>query len=481
MGMPVYASILKSLLKFTKTHSTQLANYVEYDISYISKWSNGAKLPSSRSIEEVNDKMGRYFADIIKKTQREDEFRNVFSLHMSDDLASEITQCLSRAYRNSIQKPSISSENKSAIHILRDGQALASLLADLLKKGGDSTQDLLIAGDFCTLCDAKFWSGLNAVSVNTPLHVSVLLNLDKAAENLTYIHALYTALNENIAWDFTIYPLSALDSSNLIIVRNRFALQYSFLPAGDMLCTCIESLSVVQSLYEKCEPGKTFQPPLLHSAKAPWSLDSGYRTSFYATRKFFFFLTNGIEYLLPPEVFSNIQQIVPDSEKGIIERLRITWEEIVNTSELSIMLPSSSVMRYLETGSIDLTDIHYRLSPQERQAHIVKILDCLKKNPHITLGVLSSLPNTLPNHKNNLAFYSNYKASFFKKNPDTISADTNAFYIVASSQLNELFLRFFRNLTTLPMYHEYTEKELTQKYEVYKPFIDKVLSLDTSC
>ena len=46
MIVETYPIALKKFMKFTKTKSVTLAERIGYDVSYISKWINGAKLPS---------------------------------------------------------------------------------------------------------------------------------------------------------------------------------------------------------------------------------------------------------------------------------------------------------------------------------------------------------------------------------------------------------------------------------------------------
>lgn len=483
MELLSYAATLKALLHFTETPSTQLAKYVEYDISYISKWTNGVKLPSSRSIDEINTKMGRYFAKLIIEHHRESEFCSRFALRNSDDLASEISQHLNAAYRNSIQKSTPLIESMPHTVLMTSGQNMGQLLCNLLNQKDISIsepQELIFYNDFCMLCDVDFWSGLQDISLDMPLNVYIGLNLHRIAETPNYLGQLYTILNKYISWDATIFPIESTQSNNFILYKNKFILQYTFLPNKDILCTCIENAAILQSVYEKCAIEKLKQASLLHSVKTFWQFDPGYRMSFYSTKTFFFFLTNGMEYLLPQEVFDNLQKQLPTEEKFIIEQLRTTWNEIVNTSQLHIVLPFSSLMEYLETGYIDLTEFQYRLSASERYAHIQYVLKQLERNTSISIGILTSSPNTIHSEKGNLSFYSNYKTSFFKKNSRVIPVGQNTFYMIDDSHLNQLFLNFFQQLTQTPQYHEYNRDELTQKYELYKPFIDKILNLSSS-
>lgn len=68
MIVETYPIALKKFMKFTKTKSVTLAERIGYDVSYISKWINGAKLPSSRAIERVNEDAAALFAETIENS-----------------------------------------------------------------------------------------------------------------------------------------------------------------------------------------------------------------------------------------------------------------------------------------------------------------------------------------------------------------------------------------------------------------------------
>ena len=93
MGQENYAETLKRLLTFTQAKFVSIAEVVGYDISYVNKWSNGTKLPSSRYIEQINEDLGRYFTRLIKENNREKRFIKTFSLpEDTTDLEFAITQ-----------------------------------------------------------------------------------------------------------------------------------------------------------------------------------------------------------------------------------------------------------------------------------------------------------------------------------------------------------------------------------------------------
>ena len=98
-----YASTLKRLITFTQAKFISLADVVGYDVSYVNKWSNGTKLPSSRYVERINEEMGQYFAELITKQKKEAKFFKTFPIsENTDDLGFEIGQYLCATDRKSV-------------------------------------------------------------------------------------------------------------------------------------------------------------------------------------------------------------------------------------------------------------------------------------------------------------------------------------------------------------------------------------------
>lgn len=169
MGQENYAETLKKLLTFTQAKFVSIAEVVGYDISYVNKWSNGTKLPSSRYIEQINEDLGRYFTRLIKENNREKRFIKTFALpEDTTDLEFAITQHLCAAYRASIHltHPTKTKDGKPAasLQVLTGTHNTKSFLSDLIHKEVSTKSgetELLVFDDFCTLYQAGFWNFFN--------------------------------------------------------------------------------------------------------------------------------------------------------------------------------------------------------------------------------------------------------------------------------------------------------------------------------
>lgn len=483
-GIETYGSALKKVMKAAHLTARQIAEYIGYDVSYISKWSSNAKLPSSRSIDRINGELGGFIAEQLKQEQAIQPFCQAMNFSCTeDDLAGEISQYLSDSYRSALQKRSgKAAEMKSTVRMITGVRHTASFITDILRQQIHADQngdmELLIYGDFCLLQDIGFWSVLqNDHPRKGRLHVTAGLDLKKAEEKEAYVRALYHLLNTCLEIDFTFYDIQDMGYGNMIILKDHFVLQYALLPSqGFIMCTYMEGMAAVQELYEMLDLKRTEKQPVMTHSHSPWKMQFGYRSTFYAARSFFFFLTNGIEYFLPDEVFNTITASVPTSQQSALNQLRITWEELLNRAAITLVIPMTSLFRYLKTGRINLTDIQYSLTPAERLSHLDSLLHTLKANPAIQTAILEQNPETDLFQENNVSFYSNYQVSFFNKNPFAIHNGADTFYVIKNKKLQRSVLLMFLRLKTLPQYHVYTEQSIKEKYNDYEQVIHRILT-----
>ena len=172
MIVETYPIALKKFMKFTKTKSVTLAERIGYDVSYISKWINGAKLPSSRAIERVNEDAAALFAETIENLDCREDYCRYFSFpDTTEDLTFAISDYLSRAYRTSLQSGRTEKSKKSwPVRIVTSHQKAAHFLKDLFRKKIPTLtgkEELVIYGEFFDFYDDGFWSYLDVPALLT--------------------------------------------------------------------------------------------------------------------------------------------------------------------------------------------------------------------------------------------------------------------------------------------------------------------------
>ena len=283
------------------------ADVVGYDVSYVNKWSNGTKLPSSRYVERINEEMGQYFAELITKQKKEAKFFKTFPIsENTDDLGFEIGQYLSAAYRTTLNQNRVpkGKENRPSIQVVTGHHDTSAFLSDLLQKGIQSSKVMVSS-----------WSSVNFVlytkqvleifrrpRITAQTDIRVGLDLDKIESNFDDLITVYRTLDNFLDIDFVFYDIQDTSNANLIILKGAFVVQYALdTQPRFKMCTYIFDESLVGDIYEKFSFNGAEKKPLMSTVSSLGLEELGYRTAFYATTKFFFYLTIGFEFLLPHE------------------------------------------------------------------------------------------------------------------------------------------------------------------------------------
>lgn len=481
-----YAVILKKLITITETKNLVLANITGYDVSYISKWVNGVKLPATKYIEQINEKLAKCFAEAVITSGRTDELSVLFAVPVTRETAEfEILQQLSAAYRFSMKHHGRHRQEASVPAKVITGNHDAFLFMNTVFKekmrNAKEGSNLLILGDFCTLLDIDFWKFLEFPNETAPhITIHVGIDLEKLSRDTKYTEQLYIILGKYLNYEFKLYHSDVLKQGNTIIMENEFVIQYSLQSEHSIgICTYISDTALVQDIYNRFYVSFANQQAALAPVKTLGIEDIGFRTAIYSSDKYFFFLTNGVDFLLPTQAVSEFLAEIKASKQVTrqIGQLQIMWDEMMASGEVEFMLPMTSIIRYIETGYMFFTDKEFKMKAPYRKMHLQHALDIMEKNPKITVGVIQASMEMSEYQVMNLSFYSNYTAAFFKKNPQYIRESVCPFYVVANKKLVECFHTFFRQVKQMPMYHHYAYTDIRQKYEQYKGFVERTIDL----
>ena len=101
-----HSLVLKELLNFSQIKYAALSHAIGYDLSYVSKWTTGIRLPAAKNVDRINQEIARFLSEIIIKQNNLEAFAEHFLGRESieqENVAFEIYQSLSCAYRSSLE------------------------------------------------------------------------------------------------------------------------------------------------------------------------------------------------------------------------------------------------------------------------------------------------------------------------------------------------------------------------------------------
>ena len=281
------------------------------------------------------------------------------------------------------------------------------------------------------------------------------------------VSSLYQCLDHLLTYNFTMHEINHESYRNIIVLKDAFAYLY-YVDGDDYIDMCLTITDPVQvrEIYKKCCAYMMVQPVLMEPRQTLGMERFGYRDIFFLSNKYLFFLTNGLEFLLPDEVYTSLCQLVdkgkyPNATKEWVRRIQYIWYRIIEQGRMKIIMPKNSIIRYLETGCFYLTDMNYQMTPDERKAQLNLIVEKMKQNPAITCGILLPAPGESSyTNFSNLAFYGNYTSAFLKKNTHHILPQTKPIYLLNNPQLITCMHEFFDDLSRSPQYKGFSAENV---------------------
>lgn len=127
------------------------------------------------------------------------------------------------------------------------------------------------------------------ITLHKKLTIRVGIDLDLLEASRENIRHLYSIINQNLSIDFVLYDSKDMAKSNLILLKGMFAIQYSLSAHRKAfnMCTYIYDEATVMDIYETFYFVNDKISPLMFPVTTLGLEQLGYRTSFYATNKYF--------------------------------------------------------------------------------------------------------------------------------------------------------------------------------------------------
>ena len=488
--MTTYGTLLKNLINFSGSKLSTVAEEVGYDVSYISKWCNKAKLPAAKMAPNINRTLANHFTREILKHEDLSAFTKVFDMDASEDsLNSVIYSLLKDSYKTSSQEAA-SEQQAETVYQTR----VLSLANDVYAFFNHELHELIQSYNepievLCTLDLFRFITKNveDATSHLIPEHdvnVKIGLNMNKIRENSReYLGQLYFFINAHSHISFDFYDDILMNSLNTIIIKDHLAIlcaldQYSRIQTA----TIITDPEKVNQIYIRTLPAFKATNLLLHATDSDEFYQHGYRTDFYTRDNYQILLTHGFEFLLPSECWKNITDTARERDGDefmaqLVGQLQITWEEIFESSTLDFYLLKSSLLKYMEDGEIIFADILYNMTPDERKLHIENVLAKTRTNQNIRFHIIDEelLPNV--QHLFNISIFNNLKKMFLKIPARYEGCVGPRFYSVLSDQLIKEITNMMNEIKTAPFCSSYDAEALEKFYERYGSMVTRMIDL----
>lgn len=400
-----FSSLLKNLLLTANLKNTILAQELQYDVSYISKWLNGQILPAEKGLEKILHTISSCITRSLESEQKAQMYAK-YTVNNDDDLEGAIYDNLLIEY-NYVKElkadtgleiaPQIAYfpeltllqfVNKMRHPVLRNVQAL-NVVAMLDVINMEKNCQLIIA-------DLQNAYSTSQRMLYPGVHFNMLLDLSTALEkpihNTTFIMNMIANFS-NVK--FNLYESKQARGKAIFAVDNGFIISGMLTDNNHCIAvTTSEDPQICNVMYNKLRSfcGKNNQLTSAMSMKEFIS-SSGYMRSILA-EKHKWIICCLSEHFISESLFETLlDQISTDSidEEFSLELKKSYYltRNILNETKTDAIIIDSTLQQFLVTGQIYFYHLKFHLTTEQRIEYLKNIRSILESNPNVNIRIFS--------------------------------------------------------------------------------------------
>ena len=471
-----YRQVFKILTDMTNTKLSTLAYALDYDISYISKWNSGKKIPSSKNIYTINRKLAPLFARSLIEEDKTKDFLLNFDIKNLEILKKDQEKGLefliykllneSYAYTNS----DAVEERPQGTNFIFKTSSVESDLKEILEKLILENRDLDIWATFditSPYADILIQS-LKKIARDVEVNLHLLCKKDDI-EKIDLLKIITDNSSINLEFyerSYTHCDFILIKGEMYIIIAERE--DYSTLTSGRELDTLFEISSFMDHFFDGLNK-------IIVTTSAQEMAETNYRKYFYSDNEFLFLSNYGFEFLLPNKVIDRIEASLDQDQeinKKEIASIKLLWEELFVDAKINFLTTRTSLLNYLETGNILYCSTRAKLSPNEIEDHLKNIIEIMKNNENINFYIINDNRNLKSMGLDKFNFFINENNMFFKKiEGDKFSTKTS---IVTNIKIHNKIQAVLKDLMHSPYSKKYRVKELEKLFAKYADVFKKI-------
>lgn len=475
-----YRQVFKTLIDITNTKLSTIAFSLGYDISYISKWNSGRKLPSSKNVYTINRKLSSLFAKAIVEDDKIDDFFISFNMNNKDILKNDskralevlIYKLLNEAYMNSNQD--LPMEAVSNTNFIFKNSSIDKDLREILENiiGKKKKVDIWATFDI----NSHLAQILLHLGKNAKKDLEYNLHLLCKKEDLDKIDIL-KIITDNSRINIELYEDPGIDYNFILIRETAYIILreeegFSLLTHGEELDTLFEVSSFMIGLFKELKKIIVFSQPEELAR-------SNYRKYFYSDSDFLFLSNYGFEFLLPNPIIDRIVEEIDDDKdhkKAEVNDIKLLWEELFAHARINFLTTRTGLLKYIETGEIYYCSLRAKLTTKEVEAHLNNIISVMKKNKNINFYIIGDNRSLQAMGLDKFNFFINENNMFFKKISD--EGDLTSTSLVTDFTIHNNIHRSLEEIMESPFSKRYGVKELEGLFHKYAQVFKKMSHKD---
>lgn len=401
-----FSILLEQTMLTADLKNYTLAQELRYDVSYISKWTSGKMLPSSK----VADKVFHCITKCVMESLTEQSRLN-FYLEYQVETDSELERLLYNNFKTTynyvvnLKKSTGSEIAPDTFHYpdMSVTQFIQRMHPPVLKRF--DSYDIIAALDiFSFIPDyQRMLTHLDGVTLPVThffpnAHFSTVVNIDIGEKNYYNMVLLFVNMLTNLSHiDFKLYGNPQAYGRLVFTAKDLYCVAgMTFDSEHCLSVTTSEDTAICNSFYDKLKflcnrESLLFYPTTIYDLIRNYN----YRHTLISTN-LKWFIGNITEHIVPDSIFLEAMQklLLKDNPNYTVEYLeevhmthRITMTSLAKSS-LQVILKESALSDFTMSGKLDFYNHPITLSPAERLECMRFLRSCILDNENLEIRIL---------------------------------------------------------------------------------------------
>ncbi|MBR3973464.1 MAG: helix-turn-helix transcriptional regulator [Oscillospiraceae bacterium] len=449
-----FSSLLEHLMEIAELKNYTLANELQYDVSYISKWVSGRMLPSAKTDRTVLQGISRCLvnhgsADGVRKLMAEYQVNN------SEDLYGAIYDNLVAEY-NYVRDTQNDTGNTIAPDTsffprLNMPQFLSKMRHPVLRRVNSleimSMMDLMYMERDYRLQIGSIDSRVQVQQFHFPdVHLSMFIDINN--DKLDHIYDITFLLNmlTNMTHvDFQLFGGKQAFGKAIFAVKDEFCISGMLTDSNHcMSVTVSEDQENSNAMYEYIRSLCTRERQLFVQVPMPQLLSSNSYTQSVLSTNQKLRIGHMTERFLPDDLFEELIVQLTPNHKEVITVDNLRWiHTLTNRSygelPVQVIFNSSAFSEFAVSGNLNFFDLNVKLTPEQRLRYVSHVRDLIRDHENLAVRMV---------HGRIISdfYYNADQCITLSDSSACVQLSTvgrNAVYLINHAEMKEAFVRYF--------------------------------------
>lgn len=482
-----YGTLISYLLTMSGKRNYNLADALGYDVTYISKWITGKRIPSHKISRKINRDISNFIVESLDEFDLE-EFYKSFGIDDSTKgnsrneqlkiyIETKLNEAFSKSYvkkkdpasSQQYTKPDYEQQKTSNSNTIVNHALRRKYLSEMLSEKGegkDFFEAILMSNLYSVnTADKLYISGIKSIGLNlfrnVPARVKLINDFKLVDTNDIIFNSIFfinMATNKsNIDYEF--YSCDFIPYNTIAVVKDVYmhhALYSS--PEKCILSTTSTDINIINETYYTLLD--TIENQSIKTFESITPLEMIFTNSylnFISSEDMKILLPMINEMFMPTDLFMELGSELfgkDESTINLLNKIQLFLKTITKKLKIDVLFFDTAIDKYFLTGELMFFNQKIIVEPEQRIKHIEYMKDVFKENKYIDIKVISEEIVQSLKHFKNPTLYMSKRKSFL------LSEDNkNNYLIVKDNDLEKSLNLFFSKLWN------YNEQYITQEKE----------------